>query len=67
MARINVSDFYMSGDAVSVARDASAIIPGEECRSLMDDVLLFLLSNQYVTSSLLLPVCGLRQQAVVWG
>jgi hypothetical protein len=51
--RIDVSDFYMSGDAVSVARDASAIIPVKECRSLMDDVLLFLLSNQYVTSSLL--------------
>ncbi|MFM7986240.1 MAG: hypothetical protein ACKPKO_43695, partial [Candidatus Fonsibacter sp.] len=53
MIRIDVSGFYMSGEAVNIARDASAIIPHIECRGLMDDVLRFLLSNQYVTSSLL--------------
>ena len=34
MVRIDVSDFYMSGDAVSVARVASASVPGKKVTKL---------------------------------
>ena len=68
VVRIDVSDFYMSGDAVSFARDASAIIPGKECRSLMDDVLLFFaiqpVCHQFSAS---VPRVAYAKQAAVWG
>jgi hypothetical protein len=57
----------MSGDAVSVARDASAIIPGKECRRLMDDVLLFCYPTSMSPVHCFRPACGLGKLGVVWG
>jgi len=53
MVRVDIEEFYMSGDCAGVAADASLIVNERGSRALMREVLEFLLGNQYIESDLL--------------
>ena len=53
MVRVDIEEFYMSGECAEVAADASRLFAERSPRELMPEVLEFLLGNQYIESDLL--------------
>ena len=57
MMRVDIKDFFMSGDAESLVVDACSIIPGGDLRAVAERVAFFLLRNQLIRSDLLPNRC----------
>ena len=53
MMRVDIKDFFMSGDADSLVVDACSIIPSEAKRRVAERVAFFLLRHQLIRSDLL--------------